>query len=109
MPRANASAPNHPPRFAQAPVQYRGRGAKRAPDDRIDPGKAVKRHIYQPIRERLVDAGVYRPPNRWRQNTVHADKVQFRPPTNPAQNPLQRAVQLAERVPWNWKNYGPRS
>jgi hypothetical protein len=76
--------------------------------DILNPGHTRTQRLFNPIRERVIQAGVYRPPNRWRKQAVHADKVHYTPPNNPSQNILQRPLLLADRVPWNWKCYAPR-
>lgn len=59
-----------------------GLGARVA-GDVLDSGKARKRAILEPSREPLVNSGIYRPCNRWRNDKPN----------------LQRAVHLADKLP----------
>lgn len=53
--------------------------------DVLHPGRAKQTRVLGPLRDPLVGAGVYRPPNRWRNQTGNQR--------------LQRAQHLADRLP----------
>lgn len=58
--------------------------------DRLSPGIARRRRVYEPTRNTYIHNGIYRPANRWR--------------TAPKQRPgallLQRPLMVAQRLPW---------
>ena len=55
--------------------------------ERLAPGIARRKRVYEPIRQEYIHNGIYRAPNRWRQSPK-------------ARNVLQRPLQLAAKLPW---------
>jgi hypothetical protein len=58
------------------------------PKDRINPGVNRTRRVLDPVRTVHSSHGVFRPSNRWRNQTGHQPDVR------------QRALLLAKQLPW---------
>ena len=58
--------------------------------DRISPGIARRKRVYEPTRDTYIHNGIYRPANRWRNA----------PTQRPGASVLQRARMLANHLPW---------
>lgn len=63
----------------------------------IHPGIARNQRVFLPLREHLVQSGVYRPSNRWRSTQGSGQQI------------LQRAQNVAQRLPWLTKYNHARS
>ena len=73
--------------------------------DRLDPGRARQARVHGPVRASLVNDGIYRPANRWRQTSRSGSHSSFHP-ANRERNILQRPLLLAKQLPWLHKyNY----
>jgi hypothetical protein len=73
--------------------------------DRLDPGHAKHVRVYGPTRSSLVNGGIYRPANRWRQTRKSGSQTAFHPASR-ERNILQRPLLLAKHLPWLHKfNY----
>lgn len=75
----------------------------------VQPGYARLTRVHAPIREALAQSGVFRPLNRWRGKAVSHDKVAYNPPSNPADNVLQRPLMLAKHLPFDWRYNSARA
>ena len=58
--------------------------------DRLSPGIARRKRVYEPTRNAYIHTGIYRPSNRWRNA----------PTQRPGAPILQRGLMLAQRLPW---------
>lgn len=86
-------------------ARHRTRGTSTIAGDRLDPGLTKTHKIFGPARGSLVQAGVYRPANRWRQTPQHGDHATVQPGSRD-RNILQRPLLLAKQLPWLHKyNY----
>ena len=73
--------------------------------DRLDPGHAKLVRIHGPTRSSLVNDGIYRPANRWRQTPKTGSHSAFQP-SHGERHILQRPLLLAKHLPWLHKyNY----
>lgn len=74
--------------------------------DRLDPGKARLARVHAPTRSSLVNDGIYRPANRWRQTSRTGSHATYQPHSDKERNILQRPLLLAKHLPWLHKfNY----
>lgn len=58
--------------------------------DRLSPGVARRRRVFEPTRNSYIHAGLFRPSNRWRSA----------PKQRPNHPMLQRPLAVAQRLPW---------
>lgn len=58
--------------------------------DRLSPGVARRRRVFEPTRNQYIHNGIFTPSNRWRQA----------PKQRPGANILQRPLMLAHKLPW---------
>ena len=67
--------------------------------DRLAPGIARRKRVYEPTRNTYISNGIFTPSNRWRRA----------PKQRPGASILQRPLMLAQKLPWLPQYYFARS